>query len=306
MENKIENTLRVPLSQITIREGKLVECNLSSVDDMTKSIERNGGKILQPIIIDQNYVLIDGEVRLKAAKKLGHEHIDCIVSDIENEYQRLNQEVDLNLVRRELTTLERGILHSNRKKAYELEHPTSTKEFKSKNNALSEEKRVNVEPRYEDVEAKKLGVSSKTIENEINTFEKINEKNPELVSRLNDNENSTKNKVQKIELQKISELTKEQTDDLLELIKIETPSKKGDLKNKINQVKNTEQSKKLNEQELFHQVFLHDLSKLISDNEKFTCLKEKIDVDINSVSEYKKSKKLDFTNEIKFILENIK
>lgn len=306
MEKKIKNIVKVPLSQITIREGKLIECTHSNIDEMVKSIERNNGEILQPIIIDQNYVLIDGEVRLEAAKKLGHEYINCIVSDIESESQRLNQEVDLNLVRRMLTTLEIWKLDSARKKDYELEHPTSTKEFKSRNNALPEEKRVDVEPRYEDVEAEKLGVSSKTIENGINIFEKINEKNSELIDRLIKNEKSTKNRVQKAELKKISELSKEQTEDLLELIKLEAPLKKGDLKNKIIQVENTEQTKNLNEQDLFHQVFLHDLSKLISDNEKFTCLKEKINVDINSVSEYKKSKKLDFTNEIKFILENIK
>lgn len=302
----MEKLTKIPLSKITIWEGKLLECDPISVNDMTESINRNGGKILQPIIIDQNNVIIDGEIRFKAAKKLDFEDIECIVYEATNEYERINMEVDSNLERRELTTLERGKLLSYRKKAYELEHPTSTKEFKSKNNAFTKEKRVDVTPRYEDVVSEKLGVSSKTIENEINTFEKINEKNPELVDRLNKNEKSTKNRVQKIELQKISELTKEQGNDLLELMKIGEPSKKGDLKKKIIQVQNKEHSKKINEQELFHQVFLHDLSKLISDNEKFTSLKEKINVDVSSVTEYKKSKKLDFTNEIEFILENIK
>lgn len=302
----MENSKKILTNQIKVSEEKLLKCSLTTVNDMVKSIKRNDGKILQPIIIDQNNLLIDGEVRLEAAKKLGFEDIECVVFEIQNDYERIDIEVDSNLERRELTTLERGKLHSYRKKAYELKHPTSTKEFKSKNNALPEEKRVNVEPRYEDVESKKLGISSKTIENEINTFEKINEINPELISRLNDNEKSTKNRVQKIELQKISELTKEQGDNLLELIKEDAPSKKGDLKKKINQVQNKEHSKEINEQELFHQVFLHDLSKLISNNEKFTCLKKKIDVDVDSISEYKKSKKLDFTNEIKFILENIK
>ena len=127
----MENLSEISLNKVKVnKEEKLLKIHNLSINDMVKSINRNNGKILQPILIDQDDNLIDGEIRLEAAKRLNFESIECKVIEIKNQFERINIEVDSNLERRELTTLERGILHSNRKKAYELEYPTSKKDFK--------------------------------------------------------------------------------------------------------------------------------------------------------------------------------
>lgn len=53
--------------------------NEPAVDIVAKSIEQFGFKV--PIVIDQDYVIITGHTRLKAAQKLGMEKVPCIMAD---------------------------------------------------------------------------------------------------------------------------------------------------------------------------------------------------------------------------------
>lgn len=53
--------------------------NDGAVDAVAESIKQFGFKV--PIIVDDNYVIIAGHTRLKAARKLGMETVPCIIAD---------------------------------------------------------------------------------------------------------------------------------------------------------------------------------------------------------------------------------
>lgn len=59
--------------------------NKKAIEVVTKSIRDYGFK--NPIIIDENYVIVCGHTRLEAAKKLGYKEVPCIMADDLNEEQ---------------------------------------------------------------------------------------------------------------------------------------------------------------------------------------------------------------------------
>lgn len=77
------------------------------VADLMRSIEANG--LLNPITLDQNYLLIAGLHRLTACRLLGFTQIECKVVNCDRDQARL-AEIDENLIRNELEALERSEL----------------------------------------------------------------------------------------------------------------------------------------------------------------------------------------------------
>ena len=53
--------------------------NDNAVDSVANSIKEFGFKT--PIVVDKNYVIINGHTRLKAAQKLGLEEVPCIIAN---------------------------------------------------------------------------------------------------------------------------------------------------------------------------------------------------------------------------------
>lgn len=53
--------------------------NDEAVDKVANSIKEFGFKV--PIVIDENYVIVTGHTRIKAAKKLGLEKVPCLIAD---------------------------------------------------------------------------------------------------------------------------------------------------------------------------------------------------------------------------------
>lgn len=53
--------------------------NDHAVDKVAKSIKEFGFKV--PIVIDENYVIVTGHTRIKAAKELGLEKVPCLIAD---------------------------------------------------------------------------------------------------------------------------------------------------------------------------------------------------------------------------------
>jgi ParB family transcriptional regulator, chromosome partitioning protein len=78
------------------------------VAELMQSIRVNG--LLNPITLDQNYMLIAGLHRLTACKLLGFEQIPCNIIVCENQGHARLAEIDENLVRNELEVLERSEL----------------------------------------------------------------------------------------------------------------------------------------------------------------------------------------------------
>ena len=92
--------IRVGLNRRPVKPQKVTE--------LMGSIKANG--LLNPITLDQNFNLIAGLHRLTACKMLGLDRVECNIITCEDaEHARL-AEIDENLIRSELDTLERAEL----------------------------------------------------------------------------------------------------------------------------------------------------------------------------------------------------
>lgn len=72
--------------------------------------------------LDGNHQLIAGAHRLAAARSLGWDDIEAIVTEADDLAAQL-QEIDENLIRRELSALDRAVFLARRKAIYEALHP---------------------------------------------------------------------------------------------------------------------------------------------------------------------------------------
>jgi len=81
-----------------------------SIKDLAESIIKHG--LLQPITVIEKekdkYTILTGERRFRAVKKNGSEYIDCVVLKVENEKDKQAKQIIENLVREDLTPIERA------------------------------------------------------------------------------------------------------------------------------------------------------------------------------------------------------
>lgn len=85
--------------------------------------------LMQPIVVrpDGNrYRLVAGAHRLAAVQKLGHSDIDAIIENLTVDEARL-VEIDENLMRRELSALDRAIFLAERKEVYDALNPETVR-----------------------------------------------------------------------------------------------------------------------------------------------------------------------------------
>lgn len=111
--------MRIPISEITVNPGRR-ELDLDDVKELADSIRELG--LLHPIIVDKKHTLIAGLHRLEAVKLLEWTEIECTVSSLEGLKAEL-AEIDENVVRSDLSTVEFGELLLRRKEIYETLHP---------------------------------------------------------------------------------------------------------------------------------------------------------------------------------------
>lgn len=96
---------------------------LGSVDELAKSIQAVG--LLQPIVVDVFGRLVAGRHRLEAARKLDWKTIRALVIGFDDDLHRELAELDENLVRNDVTALERVKLMDRRKQIYETLYPAT-------------------------------------------------------------------------------------------------------------------------------------------------------------------------------------
>lgn len=108
--------MKVDVSKVVVRE-RLRTLDRDTISHLEESISVNG--LLQPIIISEENVLLDGNHRLQACINLGYTEIDCIIKGIEELTAQLI-EIDTNLVRKELSVIDVGIHISKREQILEL------------------------------------------------------------------------------------------------------------------------------------------------------------------------------------------
>jgi len=112
--------MNIEIDLITIPKNRYRSVRPDTVDALADSIETLGQ--LQPILVTPEYRLIAGYHRYLAQKQLGAEHIVVQILDVEKADQRM-AEIDENLIRSELTALERGEHLAERKRLYEALYP---------------------------------------------------------------------------------------------------------------------------------------------------------------------------------------
>ena len=105
--------------------------SFAKVKELAQSIEEIG--LLHPIIIDADNNLIAGLHRLEAVNLLGWDEIPASVIEF-SVLEKEIAEIDENLIRAELTELEKADLLYRAKEIYELRHPESKRFEKVKQN----------------------------------------------------------------------------------------------------------------------------------------------------------------------------
>ena len=97
----------------------------AQIDDLAESIKKYG--LLQPILVkkqDDRYIIIAGERRYRACKKLGLEYVEAIIKDDEN--AMLISLIE-NIQRENLTALEEAVAIQNIKDKYKCTHEELSK-----------------------------------------------------------------------------------------------------------------------------------------------------------------------------------
>lgn len=146
--------------------------SLSDVAGLAASIAEIG--LLQPIVVGRDLTLIAGLHRLRACQSLGWSDIPAISVDLEGLRAEL-AEIDENLIRNDLTVLERGEHLARRKRIYEFLHP-ATRHGAAKGRAgggkigRSKDERISS---FANDTAEKIKLTGRTIQHEVQIAEKI-------------------------------------------------------------------------------------------------------------------------------------
>lgn len=125
---KAPDAANIEISAIRVAK-RLREVDQDNVDLLTKSLDEIG--LLTPLWVreaagDGHHSLIAGAHRLAAAKKLGWAEVPCLVFSVSKLDAKL-LEIDENLIRRELSELDRAVFLAERKAVYEALHPETKK-----------------------------------------------------------------------------------------------------------------------------------------------------------------------------------
>ncbi|MCA1556726.1 MAG: ParB/RepB/Spo0J family partition protein, partial [Acidobacteria bacterium] len=130
---------------------------------LARSIERVG--LLHPVAVTPSHHLVAGLHRLEAHKILGRTHIPCVIV-MGNALLSELAEIEENLVRADLSVLERGEHHKRAKEIYDVT-PFERDGNVQRNNFVAQS--------YTAEMAEKAGVSRRTVEQEIQIASGIDE-----------------------------------------------------------------------------------------------------------------------------------
>ncbi|MEI9942175.1 MAG: ParB/RepB/Spo0J family partition protein [Pseudomonadota bacterium] len=120
-----ETVRAVPLALIEIPSERRLRANHQLIEDLCRSIERRGllsPVRVQPLNEDGKYKALVGVYRMLAHEKLGRAAISAIVTYGDPVDLELD-EIEENLVRRELCVVERAAMLHRQKQLYLLRHP---------------------------------------------------------------------------------------------------------------------------------------------------------------------------------------
>jgi ParB family transcriptional regulator, chromosome partitioning protein len=106
--------MKIRIDEIKVDERKRIRKEIGDISQLMRSMSKFG--LLQPIIIDKNYVLLAGFRRFISAKKLGWSTIEAVIIDNNERVSRLEIEIDENMVRKDFTYDEIDYAYNKRDK----------------------------------------------------------------------------------------------------------------------------------------------------------------------------------------------
>lgn len=174
--------MKIAINEIKIGVGRR-DASLKGIDELVRSISEVG--LLNPITVDPDHTLIAGLHRLEAAKRLGWTEIECTVCGLEGLQAEL-AEIDENVVRTALSTIEYGELLERRKEIYESLHPETkagTAQAAGMNRATGKHVSDKMSPTsksFAQDTAAKLGVSARTVERTMQTMKGLTQETREV------------------------------------------------------------------------------------------------------------------------------
>ena len=154
----------VNIDAIQVNPGRR-PASADQIETLAQSMADIG--LLNPITVDRENVLIAGLHRLEAAKLLNWKEIECNVCTLEGLRAEL-AEIDENIVRCDLGTVEKGNQLLRRKEIHESLHPGSKHGGDRKSEKIKCAKCVlDPEPSFVKDTAEKMGVSPSTVRRQI-------------------------------------------------------------------------------------------------------------------------------------------
>lgn len=155
--------MRILISEIRVKPGRRATLP-EHIEELSKSIAEVG--LLNPITVDQDYILIAGLHRLEAVKQLGWAEIECTVTSLEGLQAEL-AEIDENIIRCDFSSMESNDLLLRRKELYETLHPETQHGKRNGQTSKNEDSSFLAPKPFTQDTAEKLGVSRRTVEKKI-------------------------------------------------------------------------------------------------------------------------------------------
>ena len=190
--------MRLSIKEIQVKEGRrsLDTCHVGELADSIREIG-----LLNPLTIDRDNFLIAGLHRLEAVKRLGWTEVDCTVSSLEGLAAEL-AEIDENIVRSDMSTLEYGEILLRRKEIYETLHPETKRGMRNGQTSKSDKMSFLETKSFAQDTAEKLGVVPRTVERQIQTAKNLTQEAKEIIKNAD-------KKISKKEALKLSRLEPE-------------------------------------------------------------------------------------------------
>ena len=87
-----------------IKITKRIREDIGDIAGLRESIRKHG--LFNPILLTKNYELLAGFRRLEAVKSLGWSEVECSIVESTNKLEKLDIEVDENMLRKDFTPAE--------------------------------------------------------------------------------------------------------------------------------------------------------------------------------------------------------
>lgn len=95
--------MMIPIKKIKVQDR--IRKDFGDIGELARDIKDNG--LINPIVINKEYVLLAGERRLRACKQLGYEQVEVRMMDTRDAEHELNIEISENDVRKDFSKAER-------------------------------------------------------------------------------------------------------------------------------------------------------------------------------------------------------